>query len=118
MRNDVKTLIGALTTERNSIDRAIQALSAMSEPKAEAKPLARVGARKARRRIRMTDELKVAIAVRMNAANGSLANAARELADEYGANFSTIYTSWQRWLPSSNPEHVEVMTYEPEAVAV
>lgn len=46
MRNDVRTLIASLTTERDSIDRAITALQAMNGSAVPVKTTPRRGRRK------------------------------------------------------------------------
>lgn len=96
MRTEVKTLIAALTTERNSIDRAIAALKNMSDG-AEPTPAVK-RTREPKRRVFLPDEAKAAIAQQMaDAQPGTLAVVAKRMSREYGAPYNTIYTRWQMW---------------------
>jgi hypothetical protein len=98
---DVKTLIAALTTERDAIDRAISGLQQMSEIRsgqAQATPKPKTRRRAAQPRIRLSDESKAQIVTRMAAAkHGEHRTLARALAQEFGARDVTIYTGWQEW---------------------
>ena len=99
MKTEVKTLIAALTTERNSIDRAITALKAMSdsgEPKPVATAKARTRAKEAKPRTFLSDEVKRQIVLRMQGSPNLWATA-RLCAREFGAVATTVNTSWRVW---------------------
>lgn len=106
MRNDVKTLIEALTTERNSIDRAIGALMKMSDMKTEA-PAPVVKRTKTRHtRTPLTLDQKADIANAMSQCapgRGQLFAAAKVLARRHGCSPATIYTGWKKWVGFEAP---------------
>lgn len=124
MKTDVKALIAALTTERNSIDRAITHLRALSPEPAQAIPVAPRNAgvvRRARRKTRthLSAETKRAIVLRMQGAS-NLAREAKACAREFGGSALTIYTGWKAWERAYglNGNVAEPMPHaEPELVA-
>lgn len=103
MRNDVKTLIDALTTERNAIDRAIAGLKNMSDMKTEAPAPAAKRTKTRRTRTFLSDETKQQIVAAMRGAEyGNLRSAANRCAREFGGSPNTIYLGWQRWSRVTN----------------
>ena len=95
MKTDVQLLITALTTERNSLDKAISALRAISPEKP-----APVAQKVARRRTRtfLSPELKQAIVARMQqASHGDMRRAAASAAREFGSTPGHIYLKWHTW---------------------
>lgn len=95
MRTDVQTLIAALTTERNSIDRAIASLKQMSD---SGEPKTKASAPRPRKQRRQTilPEAKAEIVTRMEGSNNKFFTA-KTLGHEYGLKAQTIYTSWNKW---------------------
>lgn len=100
---EVKTLIAALTTERNAIERAIVGLQQMSEIRNGARPKPAKPSRRARAkaaRTKWTDDVKRACAERMlevDRQGGTLSEAARALGREFSVPHLTINTSWRTW---------------------
>lgn len=95
MRTEVQTLIAALTTERDSIDRAITALRAMSD----APPTVRATTRT---RQWLPVSIKREIVQRMLAAKatgerGAVALEARQCAQDFGCRANTVRQNWMHW---------------------
>lgn len=97
---EVQTLIAALTSERNAIDRAISGLKQMSEirngstetqaPKRRAKEV--------KHRVFLDESAKRVIADQMaSAPRGKGGEIAQRLSEEYGAPANTIYSNWRVW---------------------
>lgn len=95
MRTDVKTLIAALTTERDSIDRAISGLKALS-PAAQADATPNAVKHTRRTRMRISDETKREIVAAMITSTNK-AQTARKWAKVTGAQVSTIAMCWNTW---------------------
>ena len=107
MRNDVKTLITALTTERNSLDRAITALKAMTDAQESVTaPVTTHGGARRQPRGRARQYLSLetwrGIGQRMLLASmsnqrGAMQRVAGECALEYGCRPRTIAQQWRAW---------------------
>lgn len=105
MKTDVQTLIAALITERDSLDRAIVALRQIrtGEPPAERVAVKANGKAHTKRirSVRRIDEATRARAIEgMSLAKTQGANlrkAARALGRELGIKPATIVSGWQRW---------------------
>ena len=120
MRTDVKSLISALTTERDSLDRAIASLRAISngaEPEKVA-PVRRVKARP-RRSDRIPDDVRAEVVAQMRQSGGSMISAARRVSRQFGLHPMTVYSGWKVWarslerLPThSTPSHAEAAPVE------
>ena len=97
MKTDVQLLITALTTERNSLDKAISALKMITTEKPA--PVAQKVARPRRRtRTFLSPELKQAIVARMQqASHGDMRRAAASAAREFGSTPGHIYLKWHTW---------------------
>ena len=119
MRTEVKTLIAALTTERNSIDRAIAALKQMSDsgepaPQRVTAPVRRV---KRHRASPVPMAARRALVDAMSTAEDKW-RTARRLATEYGLSPRTIRSGWLRWEREVNQgQNGNVATPEPEYAA-
>lgn len=131
MKTDVQTLIAALTTERNSLDRAIVALQAISgngataqtAPKSTSGPIKH--RRPAPRRKPLSEEAKADIVARLTRAAdtfGGITAMSRVLAREYGANAGSLLTNWRMWqrnMVASGASHAPaVSVVEPELTTV
>jgi hypothetical protein len=104
MKTDVQTLIAALTTERDALDRAIVALRQIrtGEPPRMAEPSARRPRHASKRiyskRIHLSDHQKTEIVAALKTApKGQKTEMTRELARRFGIPLSTIQTGWLRW---------------------
>lgn len=120
MKTDVQTLIAALTTERNSLDRAISALQAIAPEKSAAPIAPVVRRRKITARTAISNDVKRAASARMSTASstgGNLLNEAKAVARQYAVNYRTVYTSWRTWsrlldavpVPSNGTQQAPVM---------
>lgn len=98
MRNDVQTLIAALTTDRDSLTRAIESLQQISSL-VETTPTPdrhRAPMKKAKRLVYLAAPIKAAIIARMALATNQ-SETARELSQEYGTRVNTIMSNWKKW---------------------
>ncbi len=105
MRSDVKTLIAALTSERNAIDRAITSLKSIGgveeAPRVTA-PVARVkrATGRSHNRTPWPLDIKRAVVSRMQQAYEQrevMAQVAGELSRRFGIPLPTITTNWRTW---------------------
>jgi hypothetical protein len=96
MKSEVKAMVTALKTERDRLDVAIQALTALA---AAPEPVTPKRTRRTRQRgLAILPEAKTAIVSEMRAAGfGNYGETAKRLGVQYGLNPTTIQTSWQKW---------------------
>lgn len=107
MRNDIKTLIATLTTERNSIDRAITALKGMSDAR-EPEPMDSEKRPKARRFLTDDDKREIIAQMRLNV--GHRTGLVARLARQYRVPATTLQTGWKKWDAALNNGHASTTT--------
>lgn len=117
MKTEVKTLIAALTTERDSIDRAIAGLKALSPvAQADTPSIAKPAKRVAKHRNKnITEEAKrFAVDAMLSAPEGeSMMRASKRVSRQTGIKALTIYTGWKTWKAKLNGGTATTTATEP-----